>query len=645
MTLRVARYVLAVTLTVTVVGSASAVPYASFVRNTGGASWEFVVNENADVVTVLRDGGNPVVLSTSAGRKTFDMTGFNDFEIQVSKSAPEAWTTISDLTNKYTRFERPNGLVLNNDPSHEFFGSIYVLNGTNLAAAGVNGRPTGDGVYALTADMLGVDLVTELALTDPNDTSAAKAPGWKVDNPTHPGTGGNPPTPLQLSENVSAWRLGLDASGNVIASDWSDINGGVNWASADLSTGGRLLGRGYNLDGSPTGADAQTGPTGGVFSLESDEIGPLPLHGSIVSKPYVTGTVGVDLTLWAMDEDLDTDLSHPGNDGNSIWKWNIGAATDFDALAPDLVVDAGSVPGFLGLNSGVLANAHFSPQHGKWYLTQNRSEGTNNDAGLVIVTPDNGNGMSPTLEWSSAAQSVANNLDGNAGPAGIQDIFRQFGAGITISADGTELYMHRAGISPAPSVGPPVATSNPVLGVGTNLSGSVLVIPLDENGLPIIEITDGMITNWDSITTISNTSTANRREVAVDLAGNVYTTNNSSELLQVFSPGGSFTAITGSDGTFSLEAFAPPEGLVGDYNNDGSVNAADYAVWRDNNGGTAVLLNDATPGTVDASDYATWRANFGNTAGSGSAAVPEPSTFGLALLVAAAVLSRFIKRS
>jgi hypothetical protein len=76
-----------------------------------------------------------------------------------------------------------------------------------------------------------------------------------------------------------------------------------------------------------------------------------------------------------------------------------------------------------------------------------------------------------------------------------------------------------------------------------------------------------------------------------------------------------------------------PEGVPGDYNSNGVVDAADYVVWK-NAGSTATLPNDSTPGVVDASDYATWQANFGKTSsGSGSlsdhAAVPEPALFGV----------------
>jgi hypothetical protein len=57
-------------------------------------------------------------------------------------------------------------------------------------------------------------------------------------------------------------------------------------------------------------------------------------------------------------------------------------------------------------------------------------------------------------------------------------------------------------------------------------------------------------------------------------------------------------------------------GLVGDYNHDGKVDAADYVVWRKTDG--------TTPG------YNSWRTNFGRTSGGGGlaagAAVPESST-------------------
>ena len=72
--------------------------------------------------------------------------------------------------------------------------------------------------------------------------------------------------------------------------------------------------------------------------------------------------------------------------------------------------------------------------------------------------------------------------------------------------------------------------------------------------------------------------------------------------------------------------------LAGDYNNDGTIDAADYSTWRDAfQSEGATLLNDPTPGSVDETDYAYWRDHFGETLSNGGtalnpASVPEPST-------------------
>jgi autotransporter-associated beta strand protein len=89
--------------------------------------------------------------------------------------------------------------------------------------------------------------------------------------------------------------------------------------------------------------------------------------------------------------------------------------------------------------------------------------------------------------------------------------------------------------------------------------------------------------------------------------------------------------ITGS-GLLSITtgAASPP----GDYNLDGSVNAADYVVWRKN------------PAGFPANAYDVWRASFGNPPGSGSgldgAAVPEPgaAVIAIGLCIAAAANRR-----
>ena len=82
----------------------------------------------------------------------------------------------------------------------------------------------------------------------------------------------------------------------------------------------------------------------------------------------------------------------------------------------------------------------------------------------------------------------------------------------------------------------------------------------------------------------------------------------------------------------------------GDFNGDGTVDMADYAVWRDTLGTTV-----APPGTgadfdgsgvIDAGDYAIWRTNFGTTPAAvvapvlAGAPVPEPQTLVLSIVLA-----------
>ena len=82
---------------------------------------------------------------------------------------------------------------------------------------------------------------------------------------------------------------------------------------------------------------------------------------------------------------------------------------------------------------------------------------------------------------------------------------------------------------------------------------------------------------------------------------------------------------------FTVEVLGSNVGLVGDYNNDGSVDAADYVVWRKNN------INGQQ-------GYTDWRTNFGRTLGSGGGilptAVPEPASVALVVIGGLIALGR-----
>jgi hypothetical protein len=94
---------------------------------------------------------------------------------------------------------------------------------------------------------------------------------------------------------------------------------------------------------------------------------------------------------------------------------------------------------------------------------------------------------------------------------------------------------------------------------------------------------------------------------------------------------------------------APAQGIIyrivpvlpGDFNGDGSVDAADYVVWRKNPNG------EFTP-----EDYAAWRANFGRAASGGDGAAnlndgiaaPEPSTSWIIYLASTCALASRSRR-
>jgi dockerin type I repeat protein len=94
---------------------------------------------------------------------------------------------------------------------------------------------------------------------------------------------------------------------------------------------------------------------------------------------------------------------------------------------------------------------------------------------------------------------------------------------------------------------------------------------------------------------------------------------------------------------------SPAQLIAGDYDLSGTVDAADYDIWRANFG----TSTDSSPlvrgdgngdGRVDAADYIVWRRHFGAAsplaATARHAAVPECSTLLLVLLACACIVGR-----
>jgi O-glycosyl hydrolase/regulation of enolase protein 1 (concanavalin A-like superfamily) len=108
--------------------------------------------------------------------------------------------------------------------------------------------------------------------------------------------------------------------------------------------------------------------------------------------------------------------------------------------------------------------------------------------------------------------------------------------------------------------------------------------------------------------------TANGTVIASLLAGAAHDAANNPSL-----------ASTSTDNTVTFSSLP-----LGDYNQDGTVNAADYTVWRNSLGANVAAFAGADGsgnGVVDQADYEVWKANFGAVAtGAGGAAFAVASS-------------------
>jgi hypothetical protein len=98
----------------------------------------------------------------------------------------------------------------------------------------------------------------------------------------------------------------------------------------------------------------------------------------------------------------------------------------------------------------------------------------------------------------------------------------------------------------------------------------------------------------------------------------------------------------GQTGVAYFDNLTVQDGVRGDYNNDGLVNAADYTVWRDslNQTGFGLAADGDSDGVIGAADYQVWKTAYGSTnAMSPAIAIPEPAAVGM--LMTAGVASAF----
>jgi Dockerin type I domain/Metallo-peptidase family M12B Reprolysin-like/PEP-CTERM motif len=151
----------------------------------------------------------------------------------------------------------------------------------------------------------------------------------------------------------------------------------------------------------------------------------------------------------------------------------------------------------------------------------------------------------------------------------------------------------------------------------------------------------------DNLLTFQNGRDVIAGVMAHEIGHNLGLDHTASGGANLMSPGGTSEQLTTAQINTVFQRTSFPQLIVtaslpGDYNHDGVVDAADYAVWRNTNGSTTMLAADGNGnGRIDDGDFTIWRSHFGATNGAGQvlpSAVPEPGTSAL-LLVAVAVLA------
>jgi len=356
-----------------------------------------------------------------------------------------------------------------------------------------------------------------------------------------------------VGQGDTALTGGLDFSASATASPYRvAIGQDNNLYITDFSD---AVGSVYVTDpnvGAGTGQNVLGGPAGGPFPVTNR------IHGSITGA-WIEGSLGAaNLTVYALDEDYQTDPnSATANQRNSLWRHDIGGALPGPFVAPTQIAlhpDPTSFLRTVGNQTMDLTRG----TNGYFYVSNYRSSGAEAN---VWVLDANG-----SLLWDSrtATQTLTNSS---------VDLLRATG-GLDLSRAGDYLA---------------------VINIETN---GMLILPVN-NGIPDI-------TNRLLLTGFSTTA-AQGRDVAFDLAGNLYAISSGAGLLRVFSPGGTTTATTGSDGTFHIivppgvSAVAPD--LVA---NEAGPDTATFTLTRTGDTAELLVVNYTLTGTaVNGTDYET----------------------------------------
>ncbi|MEX0643416.1 MAG: autotransporter-associated beta strand repeat-containing protein [Pirellulales bacterium] len=292
--------------------------------------------------------------------------------------------------------------------------------------------------------------------------------------------------------------------------------------------------------------------------------------------------------------------------------------------------DSGTTHTFDGVISGSGSYRRLDNSNGTTNFTKANtySGGTAVSGGTLLVNNPAGPGSGTGS--GDVTVSSGGRLGGTGSIAGT----------VTVSGD-----MFSPGVvAPGNSVGT-LTMGGLTLNSGTN--NSRLSFELATPGASdLINVTnvDGLIINAARVDVFSLAGFGAGTYTLIDYAGTVGGAGLAGLTLGT-NPGGGFNYNFFDTGSVIQLKVTTPGGVDGDYNDDGTVDAADFVMWRNNVGQPfGTLPHDSTGVTIGDAQYAQWRTNFGLSGGSstalGQSPVPEPASAILLLIGLAGLCSR-----
>jgi T5SS/PEP-CTERM-associated repeat protein len=417
------------------------------------------------------------------------------------------------------------------------------------------------------------------------------------------------------------------------------------------NTGAKEIGHNYGS----TGVVTVTGPGSTWTSNQSLEVGVVGAGTLIIENGgSVSGTSGV------IGDASGSVGSATVRGAGSTWTMSSSLSIASGGFATLSVENGGSVSstaGSLGLATGAEGSAIVTGSGSTWTMTQQLSIGgnfpTGTNGGIGTLTVDTGGSVSAAQDTTLFPGARLRLRGGTLTTSAItfQGVGGQFlwtSGTLHVGTYNGDLTNPNGGIlAPGNSSG-----STQVVGNYTQQAGAILDIEIG-----------GTLVNsqYDSVNITGTALLSGQLNLAlingfVPTPQQTFIIFNAASILSSFSNVTDGQRLTTIDGTGSfLVNYGPTSilnpnqirltdfqlaGIPGDYNQNGVVDAADYARWRDNLGSGTSLPNDDTPG-VGPDDYSRWRSHFGQTAGSGSfsdATIPEPSSASLFVPIALAAI-------